>query len=146
MLYMYFNALCVSHIWFPRLHSTFGNWWNTLFIGVKLMKANKFKLKHLYFFSKYIPGAILSCASDSKCTKRWCQIKTEVCCCSFLVCLVKMFLSKQRDILVSDVLKYTELIFHGRKYWSSTCLKSSLLSSSCAAGRMNSSDSLMAFN
>lgn len=56
---------------------------------------------------------------------------TQVCCCSFLLCLEKMLLSKQRDILVSGVLKYTELIFHGRKYWSSTCLKSSLLSSSC---------------
>lgn len=65
-----------------------------------------------------------------KSSERWCQIMTQVCCCSFLVCLEKMLLSKQGDILVSGVLKYTELIFHGRKYWSSTCLKSSLLSSS----------------
>lgn len=56
---------------------------------------------------------------------------TKVCCCAFLVCLEKMLLSKQGDIIVSGVLKHTEVIFYGRKYRSSTHLKSSLLSSSC---------------
>lgn len=31
------------------------------------MEANKFKLKHLYFFGLYIPGAVLSYASDNTC-------------------------------------------------------------------------------
>lgn len=83
------KGFCTYHS--CRLPSTIENWWNSLFIGVKLMKVSKFKLKHSYLFSPYIPGAMFLCASDNNMhwsvnsSKGWCQIMTKVCCCFWCV-------------------------------------------------------------